>query len=58
MRSSLEKDPALRLRAYAFAGALAEVALAWTNGELDLSVDEIIDELVDVFHGMTAANPR
>ena len=48
--------PAQRLRAYAFAGALAEVALARTNGELDLSVDQVIDELVDVFHRINPAN--
>jgi AcrR family transcriptional regulator len=50
--------PALRLRAHAFAGAIAEVSLAWTEGELDLSIDEVIDELVDVFHDMMAATPR
>jgi AcrR family transcriptional regulator len=48
-------DPAQRLRAHAFAGALAEVALAWAEGELDLSVDQVVDELVDVFHRMAAA---
>jgi AcrR family transcriptional regulator len=47
--------PALRLRAHAFAGAIAEVALAWTDGELRLTIDEVIDELVAVFHGMLAA---
>ena len=51
-------DPAVRLRAYAFAGALGEVALAWTDGELDISIDQVIDELVDVFHRMNAANTR
>jgi AcrR family transcriptional regulator len=49
-------DPAVRLRAYAFAGALGEVALAWTDGELDISIDQVIDELVDVFHRMNVAN--
>jgi AcrR family transcriptional regulator len=51
-------DPAQRLRAHAFAGALEAVALAWTGGELDLSVDQVIDELVDVFHRITAAPTR
>jgi hypothetical protein len=32
-----------------------EVTLAWTKGELDLSVAEVIDELVDIFHRITAA---
>jgi AcrR family transcriptional regulator len=43
-------DPLLRLRAYAFAGAIAEVGLASVEGELDLTAQEIIDELVDLFH--------
>jgi AcrR family transcriptional regulator len=49
-------DPAQRLRAHAFAGALNEVALAWTEGELDLSIDQVIHELVDIFHRITAAH--
>jgi len=47
--------PLLRLRAHAFAGAIDEVTLAWTKGELDLSVDEVIDELADVFQRMAVA---
>ncbi|MEA2346560.1 MAG: hypothetical protein QOG62_347, partial [Thermoleophilaceae bacterium] len=43
-------DPLLRLRAYAFAGAIAEVGLASVEGELDLTGEEIIDELVGLFH--------
>jgi AcrR family transcriptional regulator len=46
---------AARLRARAFAGAIDEVTLAWTNGEVDLSVEEVVDELVDIFHRITAA---
>ncbi len=45
-------EAALRLRAYAFAGALTQVGLAWHEGALDLSVDQVIDELVDVFHAL------
>jgi AcrR family transcriptional regulator len=51
-------DPALRLRAHAFAGALDEVTLAWTKGELDLTVEEVTGELVGVFHRMMAAKTR
>jgi AcrR family transcriptional regulator len=48
-----EKDDAtLRLRAYAFAGALTQVGLAWHDGVLDLTVERIIDELVDIFHAL------
>ena len=43
---------ALTLRAYAFAGALSQVCLAWHDGVLDLTVDQVIDELVDVFHAL------
>jgi AcrR family transcriptional regulator len=46
-------DPAQRLRAHAFAGAISEVALAWTEGQFKLSLDQVIDELVDVFHHIT-----
>jgi AcrR family transcriptional regulator len=43
-------DPRLRLRAYAYAGAIAEVGLASINGELELTAEEVIDELVGLFH--------
>jgi AcrR family transcriptional regulator len=45
-------EAALRLRAYAFAGALTQVGLAWHDGVLDLTVDQVIDELVAVFHAL------
>jgi AcrR family transcriptional regulator len=48
-------NPVLRLRAHAFAGALAEIALAWTEGQLELSLDEVIDELVALFHRIAPA---
>jgi AcrR family transcriptional regulator len=50
-------DPALRLRAYAFAGAIAEVGLAAVQGELDLTPDEITDELVGLFHRISGIAP-
>jgi len=50
------EDPLLRLRAHAFAGVIDEVTLAWTKGELDLSVEEVIDELVDIFQRMALAD--
>jgi AcrR family transcriptional regulator len=53
-----EDTPAWRLRAHAFAGAIAEVALVWTEGGLDLSIEDVIDELVGVFHGMMVATPH
>jgi AcrR family transcriptional regulator len=53
-----EDTPAWRLRAHAFAGAIAEVALVWTEGGLDLSIEDVIDELVGVFHAMMVPAPR
>jgi AcrR family transcriptional regulator len=46
-------EPALRLRAYAFAGALTQVVLAWHDGVLELTVEQVIDELVDIFKALT-----
>jgi AcrR family transcriptional regulator len=50
-------DPRLRLRAYAFAGAIAEVGLASVHGELELTAEEIIDELVGLFHRISDIAP-
>jgi hypothetical protein len=35
------------------AGAAGEVALAWGNGRLDLTLEEIIDHLVRIFERIT-----
>lgn len=50
-------DPVLRLRAYAFAGAIAEVGLASINCEIDLTHEEIMDELVGLFHRIAEIPP-
>jgi hypothetical protein len=50
-------DPALLLRAYAFAGVIAEVGLAAVQGELDLTPEQIIDELVRLFHQISGIAP-
>lgn len=47
-------DDVLRLRAYAYAGAMAEVGLASVQGEFDLTAEQVIDELVDLFHRISA----
>jgi AcrR family transcriptional regulator len=44
------EDPALRLRAYAFAGAMAQIGLALHEGQLQLTADDVIDELVALFY--------
>jgi AcrR family transcriptional regulator len=43
-----------RLRAYAFVGASTQIGLAWARGELSLSIDALIDELVDLFENLAA----
>lgn len=48
-----QNEATLRLRAYAFAGALTQVGLAWHDGVLDLTVDQVIDELVAIFNALT-----
>lgn len=47
-------DPALRLRAYAFAGAMGQIGLALHDGQLPMAVDEVIDELVALFYRVSA----
>lgn len=41
-----------QLRAYAFVGASTQIGLAWARGELHLTIDELIDELVDLFESL------
>jgi AcrR family transcriptional regulator len=41
-----------RLRAYAFVGASTQIGLAWANGELRLTIEELIDELVNLFESL------
>jgi hypothetical protein len=48
----------LRLRAYAFAGAIAEVGLASVQGEIELTAEQVIDELVDLFHRIADFPPN
>jgi AcrR family transcriptional regulator len=38
-----------RLRAYAFVGASTQIGLAWARGELSVSIESLIDELVELF---------
>jgi AcrR family transcriptional regulator len=42
-----------RLLAHAMAGAAGEVALAWVNGRIDLTPEELIDQLVRIFNRIT-----
>jgi AcrR family transcriptional regulator len=44
-----------RLRAYAFVGASTQIGIAWANGELHLTIEELVDELVDLFQSLATA---
>ncbi|MFL6173039.1 MAG: TetR/AcrR family transcriptional regulator [Marmoricola sp.] len=44
-----------RLLAHAMAGAAGEVALAWGNGRIALTLEEMIDHLVRIFERITPA---
>jgi AcrR family transcriptional regulator len=47
-----------RLRAYAFVGASTQIGLAWASGELRLTIEELIDELVELFHSLATAGGK
>jgi AcrR family transcriptional regulator len=47
-----------RLRAYAFVGASTQIGIAWASGELLLTIEELIDELVDLFNSLAATGPN
>jgi AcrR family transcriptional regulator len=40
----------MRLKAYGFIGAAQQIGVAWLDGLLPLTMDEVIDQLVDMFH--------
>ena len=40
----------MRLKAYGFIGAAQQIGIAWLDGHLQLTMDEVIDQLVDMFH--------
>jgi AcrR family transcriptional regulator len=51
----------LRLNAYGFIGAALQIGLAWLDGQLPLTIDEVIDQLVDMFYrisGIAPTTPR
>jgi hypothetical protein len=43
-----------RLRAFGFVGASTQIGLAWANGEIHLGIEELIDELVNLFQSLAA----
>ena len=47
----------MRLKAYGFIGAAQQIGLAWLDGHLPLTIDEVIDQLVDMFHRISGIAP-
>jgi AcrR family transcriptional regulator len=47
----------MRLRAYGFIGAAQQIGMAWLDGHLPLSMDQVIDQLVDMFHRISGIAP-
>jgi AcrR family transcriptional regulator len=47
-----------RLRAYAFVGASTQVGLAWASGEVRLTIEELIDELVELFESLATSGRK
>jgi AcrR family transcriptional regulator len=47
----------LRLNAYGFIGAAQQVGVAWLDGLLPLTMDEVIDQLVDMFYRISDIDP-
>src|SRR5271155_4973033 len=51
----------MRLKAYGFVGAAQQIGMAWLDGHLPLTIDEVIDQLVDIFYrisGIAPPSPR
>ena len=47
----------MRLKAYGFIGAAQQIGMAWLDGHLPLTIDEIIDQLVDMFYRISGIAP-
>jgi AcrR family transcriptional regulator len=47
----------MRLKAYGFIGAAQQIGMAWLDGHLPLTIDEVIDQLVDVFYRISDIAP-
>lgn len=51
----------MRLKAYGFVGAAQQIGMAWLDEHLPLTIDEVIDQLVDMFYrisGIAPPSPR
>jgi AcrR family transcriptional regulator len=50
-----EDSDRIRLRAFAFVGASTQIGLAWARGELSLSIETLVDELVELFEVLASS---
>jgi AcrR family transcriptional regulator len=47
----------MRLKAHGFIGAALQIGTAWLDGHLRLTMDEVIDQLVDMFYRISGIAP-
>jgi hypothetical protein len=47
----------MRLKAYGFVGAAQQIGLAWLDGHLPLTIDEVVEQLVDMFYRISGIAP-
>ncbi|HXO82185.1 MAG TPA: TetR/AcrR family transcriptional regulator [Mycobacterium sp.] len=47
----------MRLKAYGFIGAAQQIGMAWLDGHLPLTIDEVINQLVDMFYRISGIAP-
>jgi hypothetical protein len=47
----------MRLKAYGFIGAAQQIGMAWLDGYLPLTIDEVVDQLVDIFYRISGIAP-
>jgi AcrR family transcriptional regulator len=55
--SALPPPKELRLKAYGFIGAALQIGVAWLDDQLPLTMDEVIDQLVDMFFRISGIAP-
>jgi AcrR family transcriptional regulator len=48
----------LRLKAYGFIGAAQQIGMAWLDGHLSLTIDEVVDQLVELFYRISDIAPH
>jgi AcrR family transcriptional regulator len=47
----------MRLKAYGFIGAAQQIGMAWLDGHLSLTIDEVVDQLVEMFYRISDIAP-